>query len=79
MTIKVKNDLHGTEVAVIPLETYALKSDQMCAVIPFTEYERAREALCGMSDCRCGKVPDIGFDDNGTRYVLKFSDGPTVR
>lgn len=79
MQIIIRNDFHATETEVTPLETYSLESGQMCAVIPFTEYERARDALCDMSDCRCGKVPGIGFDDDGTRYVLKFSDGPTVR
>lgn len=72
MTITVKNDLHATETAVTPLETYALESGQMCAVIPSAEYERAREALCGMSDCRCGKVPCIGLGDDGMRYALRF-------
>ncbi|EFL84817.1 hypothetical protein HMPREF0326_02679 [Desulfovibrio sp. 3_1_syn3] len=72
MKITITNDFHGTAVEVVPTETYTLESGQPCAVLPYTEYLRARKALCGMHDCSCLKVPGTGFGSDGVRYVLKF-------
>lgn len=74
MQITLENDFHNSRITLTPTETYELDSGALCAVLTWRDYKRAWDKLCGMDECCCGKVPEIGLDSDGIRYSIIFRD-----